>query len=164
MSGDSFPFDGDDDFVYGDDDFLIENSDETLLEQLLAAKPSIAEIPAHSSTVFDMMNDISEFVNNSYGQSGMYAMMCAIEAQTGWSLEIVGSKTDVETLLYENYGVFDEHAWLKARNSPYWDMMVRQMYEVSAEWNQVIVSTIADKKPPLSVRMKYAWRVLTRRF
>jgi hypothetical protein len=38
------------------------------------------------------------------------------------------------------------------------------MYEVSAEWNQVIVSTIADKKPPLSVRMKYAWRVLTRRF
>jgi hypothetical protein len=164
MSGDSFPFDGDDDFVYGDDDFLIENSDETLLEQLLAAKPSIAEIPAHSSTVFDMLNDISEFVNNSYGQSGMYAMMCAIEAQTGWSLEIVGSKTDVETLLYENYGVFDEHAWLKARNSPYWDMMVRQMYEVSAEWNQVIVSTIADRKPPLSVRIKYAWRVLTRRF
>ncbi|MFN7318905.1 MAG: hypothetical protein ACK5S6_05295 [bacterium] len=164
MSGDSFPYDGDDDFVYGDDDFLIENSEETLLEQLLTAKPSIADIPAHSSTVFDMMNDISEFVNNSYGQSGMYAMMCAIEAQTGWSLEIVGSKTDVETLLYENYGIFDEHAWLKARNSPYWDMMVRQMYEVSAEWNQVIVSTIADKKPPLHVRVKYAWRVLTRRF
>lgn len=164
MSGDSFPFDGDDDFAIGDDDFLIDGSDETLLEQLLTARPAIIGIPAHSSTVFDMMNDISSFVNESYGQSGMYAMMCAVEAQTGWSLEIVGSKTEIETALYEQYGIFDEHAWVKARNSPYWDMMVREIYESSASWHKVITATLAGNKPPLSARIKYAWRVLTRRF
>jgi hypothetical protein len=164
MSGDSFPYDGDDDFVDEDDDFLIENSQETLLEQLLTAKPLITQIPAHSSTIFDMMNEISEFVHESYGQSGMYAMMCAIEAETGWSLEIIGSKADVETILFENHGIFDEQAWLKARNSPYWDMMVRQIYKVSAEWNKIIISAIADEKPSLAVRIKYAWQVLTRRF
>jgi len=163
MSGDSFPFDGDED-AYGDEDFLIDGSSETHLEQLINAKPAIMGIPAHPSTVFDMMNDVSSFVNDTYGENGMYAMMCAIEAQTGWSLEIVGSKSEIEAALYEHYGIFDDQAWLKARNSPYWDIMIREVYESTESWHRVITSTIANQKPPLSVRLKYAWRVLTRRF
>lgn len=158
------PFDSDDDSRSDDDDFIIGDSGETLLEQLLNARPAIMGIPADSTNVFDMLSDVGSFMHDAYGTSGMYAMICAIEANTGWSLEIVGSKNDIEQLLYDRYGLFDNEAWLKARNSPYWDMMIREIYNVSASWQDVITSAIAGQKQPLSIRMKYAWRILTRRF
>lgn len=162
MSSD--PFDSEDDSKSDDEDFLIGDSGETLLEQLLNARPAIMGIPAHSTNLFDMLNDVGSFVRDAYGDSGMYAMICAVEANTGWSMEIIGSKTDVETALYDRYGIFDNDAWLKARNSPYWDMMVREIYNVSIAWQDVITSSIAGQKQPLSIRLKYAWRILTRRF
>lgn len=162
MNGDSHPSD-DDDFLGGDDDFIL-GDDDSLLELMLLAKPNIIGIPAASSTVYDMMSEISSFIHSAFGEPGIYAMLCAIEAETGWSLEMVGTKAEIEKALYEQYGFFDDQAWVKARNSPYWDMMIREIYEVSESWQRVLVSTIAENKPPLSVRLKYAWRVLTRRF
>jgi len=149
----------------GDDDFLEDDFDgESFMEQLISFKPSMMDEYNNEDGVFNSLNDIAQFVKEHYGDGGMYSLMCAVEAQTGWSLEIVGSKSDLEQSLWNQYGIFDERAWLKARNSPYWDMMVREVYSVSNTWQQHIVASIADKQVPFPVRIKHAWRVLTRRF
>jgi hypothetical protein len=151
-------FDSEDDFM--EDGF----GGESFMEQLLSFKPSILDPANDGDGIFNSLNDIAQFVKQAYGDSGMYTLMCAIEAQTGWSLEIIAAKGDLEQVLWDDYGVFDESAWLKARNSQYWDMMVRDIYTVSNVWNRYIIASIAGKPVPFSIRMKHAWRVLTRRF
>ena len=151
-------FDGEDDFM--EDGF----NGESFMEQLLSFKPSMLDASNDDDGIFNSLNDIAQFVKEAYGDSGMYTLMCAIEAQTGWSLEIIGTKGDLEQVLWEDYGIFDEAAWLKARNSQYWDMMVREIYTLSSVWNRYIVASVAQKPVPFSIRMKHAWRVLTRRF
>lgn len=148
-----------------DDDFLEDGfSNESFMEQLLSFKPSILDATNDADGIFNSLNDIAQFVKETYGDSGMYTLMCAIEAQTGWSLEIIATKADLEHSLWEDHGIFDEGSWLKARNSQYWDIMVREIYSLSNEWNRHIVASIAEKPIPFSIRMKHAWRVLTRRF
>lgn len=149
---------------FDDDDFLIGDEEDTFIERMLEFNPGLAELPASSEVLFDSLNDITRFVNETYGQAGMYAMMCAIESQTGWSLEILGSKHEVEKALFDIYGVFDNDAWHKALNSPYWDVMVREVYQSSAFWQSNIIASIAGKKPTLAMRLKHAWRVLTSHF
>lgn len=151
-------FDNDDDFL--EDDFY----GESFMEQLLSFKPSMIDGYDNEDGIFNSLNYIAQFVKHNYGDGGMYSLLCAVEAHTGWSLEIVGTKKDIEEALWNQYGVFDEHTWLKARNSPYWDMMVREVYSVSNTWQHHIVASIADKQVPFTIRIKHAWRVLTRRF
>lgn len=149
---------------FDDDDFLIDGEDETFIERLLSYNPAIMELPATSDGIFNSLNDIAQFVNETYGQSGMYSLLSAVESQTGWSLEILGSKSEMEKILFDYYGIFDDDAWLKARNSHYWDMMVQDVYQTSAMWQSVVIASIAGKKPPLNIRIKRAWRVLTSKF
>jgi hypothetical protein len=151
----------DDDFFVDDEEF----STDSFIEQLISFKPSVFDEDSNGTYgIFQPLNDISSFVNETYGTAGMYAMLCAIESQTGWSLEIIGSKKDIESEVWNKYGVFDEDAWLKARNSPYWDMMVRDVFRVSQHWLDHISAHVAEQQLPLKVRLKHAWRMLTQTF
>jgi hypothetical protein len=148
----------DDDFFVDDDEF----SPDLFTDKLFNFIPAVFD--NDNDGIFYPLNDVAGFVNETFGVSGMYAMLCAVESQTGWSLEIIGSKKDIESEIWEKYGVFDEDAWLKARNSPYWDMMIRDVFSVSTHWLGHISAHVAGKPLPLKIRLKHAWRMLTQSF
>lgn len=62
------------------------------------------------------------------GDAGVMELIFALERVTGWHMEIVACKSDVEDALFNWYGVYDVKAWEKAKNTASWE---RTCYDVN---------------------------------
>jgi len=70
-------------------------------------------------------------IRNTSGESGVMELIFAVEKATGWHMEIVASKSDVEDTIFNWYGVYDEKAWNKIRNTELWEKMTYDVNFVS---------------------------------
>lgn len=163
---DDFPNSDDENFI--DFDFINDGDDDDV--EYLSAGAAMLEQSLLQAIYADNKDDFGPYdalsvmldvLQERYGQQGAYLMMHAIENKTGWSMEIIGSRDEVEQTLWEKYSIFDEDAWHKAKNSPYWDAMVRDIYSTSMKWFPIIIKDVADIKTERFTRVKKLVRSLT---
>lgn len=77
---------------------------------------------------------LREFVVNlvdEFGVVAVYDLLLAVDAEMGWVTEVVGSREEVERLLLDSYGCFDDDLWLKVRGSEAWARLERRLFDVS---------------------------------
>jgi len=145
-----------DDFLNPDDDNDIEfdfTDDEDGDNPTISIGASLLEESLLRAVYGDGKNDIGPYdaalimldvMSERYGQQGAYLVMHAIENKTGWSMEIIGSKDEVEQRLWDEHSFFDADAWSKAKNSVYWDAMVRDVYQTTIKWMPLVIDDIAS--------------------
>jgi hypothetical protein len=144
-----FPVDGEDEEL---DDF-------NLLREIVEQDPGLFE---GNRSLFDTLNAITNSVMENYGEGGIYSMMCSIEANTGWSIEIVTSKNEIEKYLWDRYAIFDDTAWSKSRQSKEWQAMLDDFYHARDRWMPIVLASVTGQKVKLRDRIRVAWRALTR--
>jgi len=100
--------------------------------------------------------------NTVWGESGMLSLIHAIESQTGWALEIIGERSDLDNILMDSFGIYDDDAWLKLKSSDAWIALSADIYEMTTRRMCIVAANIADtheRKP----KKKSLWNRLTHR-
>ena len=87
--------------------------------------------------------DAIKSIQEEQGETGVMNLLFAVERQTGWHLEIVASKSDIDDALFNNYGLFDDRAWDKARNSETWTMMICDVNYVASRYAREMADEVA---------------------
>lgn len=82
-------------------------------------------------------------IQKTHGESGIMNLVFAIERHTGWHMEIVASKSDIDDALFNNYGLYDHRAWDKARNSESWTSMTYDVNYVARRYAREMVDEVA---------------------
>jgi len=100
-------------------------------------------------------------LKTSEGESGVLKMVFAIEQVTGWHLEIMGSRSQVDDILMSRYNKFDPNAWDRIRNSDQWQDAIYQASHVMDKFVSdatriYIMGSMPSSKIRASVR-KFLW-------
>lgn len=162
---DFFDFD-DDDSLYDQSEWLPE-SNIKIAEIINVSFARLEDNLPYSDEdvhVYDFVTSFVQTLNDFNGMPGIFMLMQAVEKETGWALEIVGSQSEIEQYAFNKYDMFDESLWIKVKNSEAWDSMVREIYAVTAEWMPVVVAESLSQKLPLKHRLKKAFRSLKPRY
>jgi len=86
-------------------------------------------------------------VRRQMGESGVMELVFAIEKTTGWHMEIVASKSDVEDTIFNWYGVYDDKAWMKARNTEAWERLIYDVNFVARRGLGEIAKEVGERSP-----------------
>lgn len=100
--------------------------------------------------------------NDVWGESGILSLIHAIESQTGWALEIIGERSELDNILMNRFGIYDDDAWLKLKSSDAWIALSTDIYEMTTRRMHIVAANIADtqdRKP----KKKSLWNRLTHR-
>lgn len=87
-------------------------------------------------------------MQEQHGESSVMNLIFAIERQTGWHMEIVISKSDIDDALFNNYGLYDDKAWDKVRNSDSWTSMTYDINYVARRHAREMVDNVAGVGAP----------------
>lgn len=164
-----FDFDDDDDinvFSFDDDYEDIPESNIKLHNLINMAMLDIDDkLPFgdQETHVYEFLSSLTNVINSEIGMPGIFMLMQAVERETGWSLEIIGSKSDIESYVYEKHNLFDDDIWAKAKNTHAWDEMVHQVFRTTTLWLPEITREALGSKPTFKTKLFRAIRALTRR-
>ena len=121
-----------DDFEFMKEIFGEERNDE-LSERLEAIEAHCAMIA--EGKYLSVVNDIKK----ERGESAVMELVFAIERCTGWHMEIIQTRADIEDLLFSKYGIYDPKAWMKAKNSDVWsDMNFEVAYAAMRRRSEIV--------------------------
>jgi hypothetical protein len=105
------------------------------------------------------------------GNGSVDAIYRAIEKATGWHMEIMGSRANVDDEMISKYNKFDPYAWEKVKNSDEWQDAIYKVAYISGRAMDLAVQQIAqpvgrDDKTKESIRkfLWSAWKALDLRF
>jgi hypothetical protein len=87
--------------------------------------------------------DALKEIQREHGESGVMNLLFAVERQTGWHLEIVASKSDIDDALFNIHGLYDDKAWDKARNSETWTAMTYDVNYLARRYSRDMVDEVA---------------------
>jgi hypothetical protein len=87
-------------------------------------------------------------IQKEHGESSVMNLIFAIERQTGWHMEIVASKSDIDDALFNNYGLYDDRAWEKIRNSDTWTSMTYDINSIARRYSREMVDQVAGGGVP----------------
>ena len=112
--------------------FADEHNDE--------ASERLEAIEAHCAMIAEgkylsVINDIKK----ERGESAVMELVFAIERCTGWHMEIIQTRAEIEDLLFSKYGIYDPKAWMKAKSSDTWsDMNFEVAYSAMRRRSEIV--------------------------
>jgi len=116
-------------------------------------------------------NRMVQELKDSEGDRGVIQLLFAIEKATGWHMEIMGSRANVDDEMISKYNKFDPYAWEKVKNSDEWQDAIYKVAYISGRAMDLAVQQIAqpigrDDKTRASIRkfLWSAWKALDLRF
>lgn len=127
-----------------DNDTVMEiiGSDDYELEALMEEREALAAMITEGKFAKAV-----DKIKSERGESGVMELVFAIEKATGWHMEIVASKSDVEDALFNWYGTYDDMAWMKARNTDAWERLTADVNFVSRRaLSEVVTEVAGDRK------------------
>jgi len=98
-----------------------------------------------------------------WGDAGILSLIHAIESQTGWALEIIGERSDIDNILLERYGIYDDDAWLKLKSSEAWIALSTDIFELTTKRMHIAARQIANAHQVPQPQKKSLWNRLTKR-
>lgn len=101
--------------------------------------------------------------NDVWGESGILSLIHAIESETGWALEIIAERSELDNILLDRHGVYDDDAWLKLKSSDAWIALSTDIYELTTKRMHIVASQIVNTVDKTQPRKKSLWNRLTGR-
>jgi hypothetical protein len=121
-------------FEPDDDDFSIEDFDE-------------ARLPAVDREVMfgiAFCNFIVNKLQDDFGEEAVLDLLFAIDRNMGWASEILANRYDVDNILLDRYGAFDQHIWYKVQDTKAWAKMHRQVYKMTRRYLAAAVDEVVQ--------------------
>ena len=107
--------------------------------------------------------EVVDDASDVWGDAGILSLIHAIERHTGWALEIIAEKSDIDNILFERYGVYDDDAWLKLKSSDVWIALSTDIFELTTKRLHIAASQIANVNMAPEPQKKSLWNRLTKR-
>lgn len=79
-----------------------------------------------------------------FGVEGMCELMLAIDKRAGWISDIILEDADLHDALFENHGVFDDDAVIKARMSNRLMEMNKKIWRLRRKYSKLIAEEIVN--------------------
>jgi hypothetical protein len=79
-----------------------------------------------------------------FGVEGMCELMLAIDKRAGWISDIILEDADLHDALFDNHGVFDDDAVIKARMSNRLMEMNKKIWRVRRKYSKLIAEEIVN--------------------
>lgn len=105
--------------------------------------------------------EVVDDASDVWGDAGILSLIHAIERHTGWALEIIAEKSDIDNILFERYGVYDDDAWLKLKSSDAWIALSTEIFELTTTRLQTVAAQIANGNKVPHPQKKSLWNKLT---
>lgn len=105
--------------------------------------------------------EVVDDASDVWGDAGILSLIHAIERHTGWALEIIAEKSDIDNILFERYGVYDDDAWLKLKSSDAWIALSTEIFELTTTRLQTVAAQIANGNKVPHPQKKSLWTRLT---
>lgn len=140
---DSNDFYGDD--IGDDDTFDLSPTEarkraEEMLKRIVA-EGRLGELMFRSSFVAHVVTGIKELLGND----GVLELLCAIDNASNWETEIIAERADVENVMLNKYGAFDDDIWEKVKETIAWTQFHKAIYELSTEWVEKAVDEVVNQ-------------------
>lgn len=129
----------------GDDEFFGEDEDGVpFLEMLEAFDQEIMFGISFCNSIVHRMVEM-------FGEESIVDLVCAADRAMGWSSEIVANRSEVDNLLFDKYGAFDDNLWTKVQQTKSWDKMHRQLYKMTRKYlasavDEVVQSEVSHRE------------------
>lgn len=129
-----------DDYISGDDEFDPTRARQRAEEMLkrITDDGRLPEMLFRQQLLTHIVKDIREM----FGNDGIFELMCAIDFLTGVSTEIIAERADVENILLDKYGAFDDEIWEKVQNTLAWTELHRAIFLASKLWLERAVDEV----------------------
>lgn len=127
----------------------------------------------HKSSRFNDVEDFRSFrsriayarevvvdAQDMWGDAGILSLIHAIEARSGWALEIIADRSELDNVLMERYDIYDEDAWHKLKSSDAWVQLSSDIYEMTTKRMHIIAAELADVEI-VAPKKKSIWKRLT---
>lgn len=87
---------------------------------------------------------VVEGIRDMLGMNGVLELLCAIDDVCGWETEIIAERSDIENILLERYGAFDEDMWEKVRDTKSWTHFHKAIVEAGKQWMPLAVDEVVN--------------------
>lgn len=91
------------------------------------------------------VNEVVKGVRDALGNDGILELMCAIDNVSEWETEIIAERADVDNILLEKYGAFDDEMWEKVKETLAWTELHRAIYDASKFWIEKAVDEVVNQ-------------------
>lgn len=91
------------------------------------------------------VTEVVKGVKTSLGGDGILELMCAIDNVAEWETEIIAERADVDNVLLNKYGAFDDDMWEKVKDTLAWTELHRAVYEASRYWIEKAVDEVVNQ-------------------
>lgn len=149
-----------------EDDEFLSSTDDEIYDQDYDRRYVRAEDIEDFRSFRSRIGFAREVVADAYevwGESGILSLIHAIESQTGWALEIIGERSELDNILMSRYGIYDDDAWIKLKSSDSWIQLSTDIYEMTTKRMNIIATNIADVHESANNKKKSLWSRLTKR-
>lgn len=128
------PDDSEEWFEPDDDDFTIDDFDD-------------GRLPAIDREVMfgiAFCNFIVNKLKDDFGDEAVLDLLFAIDRNMGWASEILAHRSDIDNILLDRYGAFDQHIWYKVQDTKAWAKMHRQVYKMTKRYLAAAVDEVVQ--------------------
>lgn len=149
-----------------DDEFLSSADDDVFdqdVDRRFVRAEDIEDFRSFRSRIAFAREVVAD-AHEVWGESGILSLIHAIESQTGWALEIIGERSELDNILMDRYRIYDDDAWLKLKSSDAWIALSTDIYEMTTKRMHIVASNIADThQQQRQHKKKSLWNRLTKR-
>lgn len=141
MNGDEF-YDFDDDEVNHHD--LHPTEARKRAEEMLKRIINDGRLPEMLFRA-QFMAEVVKGVKQLLGNDGILELLCAIDNESNWHTEIIAERADVENIMLQKYGAFDDDMWEKIKETIAWTEFHRDIFEASKVWLEKAVDEVINQ-------------------
>jgi len=84
-----------------------------------------------------------------FGTEGMCELMMAIDGRAGWISDIVIENSDLDELMFDGYGVYDDNIIDKARDTVAAGELNKVIWKARRKYSKLIVKEIMAREAPV---------------
>jgi hypothetical protein len=76
------------------------------------------------------------------GDNGILELLCAIDQQCDWFTEIIAERSDIDNILLEKHGAFDDEMFEKVQETLAWIEYQRAIVQAGKKWLPLAVEEV----------------------
>lgn len=126
-----------------------EVGDEEFFDEDEEGMPFLEMLEAFDQEIMfgiSFCNSIVHRMVETFGEESIIDLVCAADRAMGWSSEIIANRSEVENLMFERHGAFDDHLWQKVQQTKSWEKMHHQLYKMTKKYLVAAVDEVVQSE------------------
>jgi hypothetical protein len=93
-------------------------------------------------------NIVASRIYDEFGIEGLCDLMIAIDKRAGWISDIIIEDADIHDVMFQNYGIYDNDAIIKARMSREMMELNKKIWRLRKKYSKLIAEEIYNGHTP----------------